>query len=213
MSTILVAVVLAVLGAALCFSGYRLFLAFLPILGFFVGFWLGGWVAHQFSGAGTAGTLGGLLAGLVLGIGLATLSHFVVTAGVALVAGGFTAALVSGLLDALGFDPGWFVAIVPIVAGIVMAILTPLLSLQKYLVILLTALVGADALVVAALLFLKGVTLLELRVGGNMFRPLIQGTNLSLYVGLGLTIVGMLVQTATTRHFTYDRGNLVEKVR
>lgn len=210
MSTLLVVVLLTLLGAAFCFGGYRLFLLLLPIWGFFAGFWFGGWAVTRFFGGGFLATVGGLVAGLVLGIGLATFSYLFFTVGVALVAGAVAAALASGVLAALGVGAGWLLVLVPVAAGIVVAVLTPLWNLQKYVIILVTAVAGADGLVVAALLLLGQVSLLSLQAGGNMIRPVLQNSPLWVLVGLALAAAGTLVQIRANRHYVFTRDRVVE---
>jgi hypothetical protein len=183
----------------------------LPIWGFFVGFWLAGWAVTQLFGHGLLATEGGLVAGLVLGIGLATLSYFSFRVGVVLVAGGFAAALASGALAAVGMGTGSLGAIVPIAVGILVVILALQTNLQKYTIILLTALAGADALVLAAMLLLGQVSLLSLEVRGNLIEPILETSPVWLLVGLVLAVAGVLIQVRFSRHYVYRQNRVMER--
>lgn len=73
---------------------------------------------------------------------------------VAIVAAAIGAALGSGVLTAIGFQPGLVVTIVTIVSALVAAGLTLLLNTQKYVIIVITSIGGVSFQVVSALLLL-----------------------------------------------------------
>jgi hypothetical protein len=73
---------------------------------------------------------------------------------VAIVAAAIGAALDSGVLTAIGFQPGLVVTIVTIVSALVAAGLTLLLNTQKYVIIVITSIGGVSFQVVSALLLL-----------------------------------------------------------
>ena len=172
--TILLALFGLLLGAALLFVGYRFFLVMLPIWGFFAGVWLGAYAVTAIFGTGFLSTVTGLVVGIVVGVVGAVLSYLFYLVGVAIVAAAIGGALGSGIMTALGFDPGFLVTVVAIVSALVAVGLTLLLSLQKYVIIALSAIAGADLIVLSGLLLIGRVTLEQLQSCGNLLRPIIQ---------------------------------------
>ncbi|MGD9093119.1 MAG: hypothetical protein PVF74_09725, partial [Anaerolineales bacterium] len=86
LTTFLAVLLTALLGLAVCFFGYRLFLVMLPIWGFFAGLWLGAATVMWLFGEGFLATVTGLVVGFVVGLVLAVLSYLFYIVGVALVA-------------------------------------------------------------------------------------------------------------------------------
>ena len=149
LATITLALFAVFLGAAILLAGYRFFLVMLPIWGFFGGLWLGAYVVTLIFGTGFLATTTGLVVGFVVGIVGAVLSYLFYMVGVLIIAGAFGGSLASGIMGALGFDPGLIMAIVSIVAALIAAGLTLLLNLQKLVLIVLTAMAGAVLVVLA----------------------------------------------------------------
>ena len=90
---------------------------------------------------------------------------------------------------------------------VAVAILALVFNLQKYVLILLTAIAGADLIVLAVLLLFGSVTVAELQGGGNIIAPLIRESWLGLIAWLALTVAGIVVQLRANRsyHFTQER--------
>jgi hypothetical protein len=210
LATITLALFAALLGAAICFAGYRFFLVMLPIWGFFGGLWLGAYTVTLIFGTGFLATTTGLVVGFVVGLIGAVLSYLFYMVGVLIIAGAFGGALGSGIMSALGFDPGLIMAIVTIVSALVAAGLTLLLSLQKYVLIALTAMAGAVLVVVAGMLVFGQVTVAELQAGGNAIQPIFQGSWFWGLVWLVLAVVGVVVQIRANRTYVFTREMYVE---
>jgi hypothetical protein len=209
-TVIVAALFVAALGAALCFVGYRIFLVLLPIIGFFAGFWFGAEVVSIIFGTGFLATVTAWIVGFVAGLVVAVLSYLFYLLGVALVAAAIGAALGSGFMGAFGFDPGLLTAIVALAAAIVAAILTLVWNLQKYVIIALTAIGGANALLLSVLLLIGKVSLQSLRTAGTSIKPILQDSWFWLIVWLVVAIVGIVVQIRLNRDYTFTADRYIE---
>ena len=210
LATITLALFAVLLGAAILFAGYRFFLVMLPIWGFFGGFWLGAYAVNLIFGGGFLATTTGLVVGFVVGIIGAVLAYLFYIVGVLIIAGAIGGALASGIMSALGFDPGLITAIVTIISALVAAGLTLLLNLQKLVLIVLTAMIGASLFVLAGTLIFGQVTIADLQAGGNFLQPIFDGSWLWGIVWLVLAIVGVVVQIRANRTYVFQKEMYVE---
>ena len=210
LATITLALFAVLLGAAFCFAGYRFFLVMLPIWGFFGGFWIGAYAISLILGTGFLATTTGLVVGIVVGIIGAVLSYLFYIVGVLIIAGAFGGALGSGIMSALGFDPGLIMAIVTIISGLVAAGLTLVLNLQKYVIIIFTAMAGAVLVAFSGILLFGQITLAELQTGRNLIQPVCQGSWFWSIVWLVLAIAGVVFQIRANRTYAFTREMYVE---
>ena len=198
------------IGIAFCFYGYRVFLVMLPIWGFFGGLWLGAEGVTLILGEGFLATATGWAAGFVVGLFMALLSYAVYYIGVGLVAFVAGVGIAVGLLSAIGIDSNLILAIAGLATGIVLVILTLMLNLQKYVVTIITAIGGANALVLAPLLLLDRVSLDELQNIGNTIKPVLADSWFWLLVWLVLAGAGVFYQLRMNRDFAFSRDRYVE---
>jgi hypothetical protein len=205
LTVFLAALFALLLGLALCFGGYRFFLVMLPIFGFFAGFWLGAEATTLIFGGGFLATTTSWVVGFVVGLVGALLSYLFYILGVALVAGGFGWALGTGFMAALGFQSGFLTFVVALVAALVLLVLTLGLNLQKFIIIAITAIGGANAIVLSVLLVLGRVSVETLQNAGNSIAPVLQDSWFWLVVWLIIAITGIVVQIRTNRSYTYSR--------
>lgn len=210
LATITLALLAVLLGLAFCFAGYRFFLVMLPIWGFFGGFWIGAYAISLILGSGFLATTTGLVVGFVVGIIGAVLSYLFYTVGVLIIAGAFGAALGSGIMSALGFDPGLITTIVAIISGLVAAGLTLVLNIQKYVIITISAMAGALLVILSGMLLFGQVTVADLQSGGNFVQPIFQGSWFWGLVWLALAIAGVVLQIRANRTYTFTREDYVE---
>jgi hypothetical protein len=129
---------------------------------------------------------------------------------VAIVAAAIGGALGSGVMTALGFDPGFLVTVIAIVSALVAVGLTLLLSLQKYVIIALSAIAGADLIVLSGLLLIGRVTLVQLQASGNLLKPIIQDSWFWMIAWLVLTVAGIVVQIRANRTYAFTQEMYVE---
>ncbi|MCP4421599.1 MAG: TMEM198/TM7SF3 family protein [Chloroflexi bacterium] len=211
MLTVLFVSLFAVLfGLAFCFAGYRVFLILLPIWGFFAGLWLGAEATTLIFGGGFLATTTGLAIGLVVGLIFAVLSYLFYIVGVALVAAGFGWALGAGFMVALGLSSGFLVTIVALVVAVIVAGLTLVFNLQKYVIIAITAIGGANAIVLSVLLLLGRVSLDSLKGAGNAIGPILQDSWFWLIAWLIVALAGIVVQIRANRDYTYADNQIPE---
>jgi hypothetical protein len=210
LANILVALFAVIIGIVFCFWGYRFFLVMLPIWGFFAGLWLGAMGVSLLLGEGFLATVTGLVVGIILGVVGALLSYLFYMAGVVLIAAVFGGALGSAIMTAIGFDPGFLVALVGILSAIAVVILALVFNLQKYVIVVLTAVLGADLIVLSGLLLFGIVNLPDLQLNPNLFRPVTQASWLGILIWLALAIAGLVVQVRNSRDFTFSKDRYVE---
>ena len=208
--TITLALFAVLLGVAFLLVGYRFFLVMLPIWGFFAGFWLGAYSITLILGTGFLATTTGLVVGFVVGIIGAVLSYLFYIVGVLIIAGAFGGALGSGVMGALGFDPGLITAIVALVSALIAAGLTLLLNLQKYVIIVFTAIAGAVLIAFSSMLLFGQITVAELQTGRNLIQPVFQGSWFWSIAWLVLTIIGTVAQIRANRTYAFTREMYVE---
>ena len=135
------ALLLVVGGIIACFAGYRLFRTVLAIYGFILG------ALMASSMMGSTNTMGMILAAIVGGIAGAVILTFAYFVGIALIGAGLGALLAHVAWTAFQpTDPPAFVIIMLAILGAIGAMV-----LQRYIIVVGTALVGAWTLIVGML--------------------------------------------------------------
>ena len=210
METILIAAFAFILGILFLFWGYRVFLVMLPIWGFFAGFWVGAQTIGLLLGDGFLATTTGWVVGFIVGLLFALFSYLFYMLGVALVAGVIGFALVSGFMALFGLESGFFVFVLSVVGALIAAGLTVVLNLQKYVIIALTAVGGANAVLLSVLLLIGRVSVGELEGAGNSIRPILQDSWFWALAWLLLTVVGLIFQIRINRTFWFGKEVFVE---
>lgn len=210
METLVAALFALLFGLAFAVFGYRLFLVLLPIWAFFAGFWLGAYGTTLILGSGFLATVTGWVLGLILGLIAAVLSYLFYLVGVAMIAFGFGTALGSGFAGVLGFDPGIVTTIFAVAAGVLVAALVLMLNLQKYIIIVMTALGGANLLVLAGLLVFGRITVESLAANGSSIGPIVRDSWFWLLAWLLLAILGIVIQLRISRNYHFDQAQYVE---
>jgi len=153
---ILVGIVLALIGLAICLLGLRFWFILLPVFGGVTGFFVGARVMQDVFGTGFLSTATSWIVGIIMAIVLALLSYFIWYAGAIIMAGAVGASLFSGVLHALFTDPwGIVLFVVALVGAIIFAVGALVLNLPIYIIIVNSALAGA-ALAIAGLLTIFG---------------------------------------------------------
>jgi hypothetical protein len=137
------AVVMVLVGAVTCFAGYRLFRFLLAIWGFIIGAMIG----SSMMGVGSAFAM--IVAGLVGGVLGALVLVFAYFVGVALLGAGLSVLVTQGIWTQLTTgDPPALLVIFASIAGAVCAMV-----LQRYVIIVGTAIAGAWMTIVGVLAF------------------------------------------------------------
>jgi len=190
-------------GLVLCFGGYRFFLILLPIWGFFFGLVFGAQSMQMLFGEGFFATVTSWVAGFVVGAIFAVLSYFFYFVAVALIAGALGYAVGSGLLLAIGLNPGFLVWVVGVVAGIALAAVTIIFNLQKWVIIIATSLLGAGVIFGAfVILFAPHAAVLE-----NPIKVALGQSPLLMITALVVAAFGIFVQVRINRAYTIESYN------
>jgi hypothetical protein len=144
---VLVVSLLAVLGGlSICFVGYRLFLVLLPLWGLVTGFMAGASAVTLLFGDGFLSTVLGWGAGIAVGLVFAAFAYLY-WYGVVIVVGGSIGYLLGvGLLGLVGIG-GPIAFLAGVALGVVFAIVVAVLNLPKYVVVVASALFGANLVV------------------------------------------------------------------
>ncbi len=202
--TIFLALFAGIFGVLLCLGGYRFFTVMLPVWAFFGGLWLGAKAVFVLLGSGFIGTATGLTVGLVLGILLAIFSWQFYLLGLTLVAAVIGAWLGSGAMSYLGFETGWLHAVVTLGSALVLGVLTYVRHWQDELITAITAIGGANFIVLALLMIMGRVSIAELQGAGTAIAPILQDSLGWLVIWLVLAIAGIVVQRRNFQETTFS---------
>lgn len=204
MEQVIIGILLAVLGLAICFFGLRYWFIMLPIFGAIAGFFLGARVMQDLFGTGFLSTGVSWIVGIIVGLVFAVLSWFVWYAGAIIMAGAVGASLFTGILHAIFTNP-WGVAlvVVAIIGAVIFAGIALALNLPIYIVIVNSALGGASLAVAGVLVLMGSITITELANGATVAvadEARFQGAGIIWYIiWIVLAIVGMLFQLQSMR--------------
>jgi len=193
--TVLVAILTIIFGLLNCFFGYRIFRFMLALWGLVLGAYAGATLAGNLAGGELLWVIVGGVVGAILGAILMSLLYFL---GVFVVGAAAGAVLANAIGVAIGIDmPTLVVIIVAVVVGIIALIL------QRLVLILATAFLGAWAVVSGALSLLAGtsITPAELYGGAVQAGELLPGlpSLVVLLAWLVLALLGAVTQFAVTR--------------
>jgi hypothetical protein len=187
-------------GLVVLLNGYKLFLILLPIWGFLFGFVFGAQTMEALFGMGFLATVTSWVVGFVVGAVFAVLSYLFWIAAVAIYSGMIGYAIGIGLMGLIGLDSGLIPWLVGVAAGVALAIAVVMLNLQKWVIILGSAVLGAGV-IIGTFLVLFGIippTLLS----GAAVRLAMQNSIWWLIGFLALFVAGALGQYRTTRDFS-----------
>jgi hypothetical protein len=193
-------------GAALAFSGYRLFIFLLPLWGFFFGLALGAQTIQAIFGDAFLATVTSWVVGFIVALLFAVLSYAFYMFAVAIIAGSLGYALAVGLLTAIGLQMGLLVWIIGIVAAVALAIVTLVLNIQKWVVIVATAILGSATIFGTILVLFNPVA----QVLANPVRTMISSSPLMTILFLIVAGLGIYFQFASTRTVTIVEYNRME---
>lgn len=199
------AMILLFLGWIVAFAGYRLFLILLPIYGFFVGISIGAHSVQALFGDGFLSTTTSWVVGFFVGLVFALLSYLFWVAAVAIVAGSLGYALVAALFSLFEADLDVLVWIIGVVVGVVFAIGALVLNLQKAVIVVSTALMGAWTIVGTFLFLLGGSSPEELAETGA--RMILRDHPLWYVLFAVVAVVGMVFQFRINREYEMERYN------
>jgi hypothetical protein len=141
-----IAIVAALVGLAFCFGGFRFFLLLLPLWGFVVGFNVGTDAVSAIFGDKTFATVLSWVVGFVLALGFAVFSYLWYWLAVALLGGSVGYVLGASAWGLIGNEHGFVAFAIGLVCAVALAIAVLALNVPKLLVIVLSGLGGAAAI-------------------------------------------------------------------
>jgi hypothetical protein len=147
--TLVLAILALAIGLAFAFGGWRFFLLLLPLWGFLLGFSLGTEAMQALFGDGTFATVTSWVVGFVVAVAFAVLSYFFYYAAIAIMAGTVGYAVGASAWGLIGSEQGLIAFIIGLVVAVALAIAVLALNVPKYLVIVVTGLGGAAAVLLA----------------------------------------------------------------
>lgn len=202
---VLPALLYGLAGAIFLLWGYRLFLALLPLWGFFGGFWLGAQLTQLFLGNGFLGGTTGWIVGLLAGIAGALLSYLFYVAGIFLIVTTFAVILMTGVLGVLGMSGSLLPGVLTLIVGLVLGLAAVRNNWQMALVVAVTALAGSNLIISAVLLAFNQIEIEEITAVGSLIRPILSESWLWLLVWLLLAGGGIFMQMQGSRKYLFQR--------
>jgi hypothetical protein len=188
-----IAIVAAVIGLAFAFGGWRFFLLLLPFWGFLVGFNVGTDATTALFGDGTFATLTSWIVGFVFAVAFALFSYLYYYAAIALLGGAVGYVIGTSLWGIVGNEYGLIAFVIGLAVGAVVAIGVIALNVPRLLVIVLTGLGGAAA-VLAGWFILTGQIPTD-NIHWTMVGKLIKDSWFYLIVWGVIAAAGILAQT------------------
>jgi len=204
------AVIALFYGSVLCFAGYRFFMFLLPIFGFIFGFGLGAQTMQAIFGEGFLSTAVSWVVGFVIALVFAVLSYLFYFLAVALLAGSVGYALGVGFMELIGFDFGLLTWLVGIALGIVFAVATLMLNIQKWVIIIATALMGAGVIVGTFLFLIGKVPTTDLVA--NPVKTVLNNSPIWFLIFLVIAILGFVAQYQTSRSWQVEEYSRWDEV-
>ncbi len=190
-------------GVVLTFFGYRLVLLVLPIWGFLFGLGFGAQAVQSILGDGFLATTTSWVVGFVVACIFAGLAYLFWFAAVAIASGSFGYSLAVGLLMAIGFQMGLIVWLVGVVAFVVVAFVALGLNLQKWIVEIATAILGAGTTI--GVFILLGNPAAEFIVNPVQFA--LQQSPFLMFLFFVLAGLGIAYQALSNRKFEVNQYN------
>jgi hypothetical protein len=197
-------------GTAVVFAGYRFFLVLLPIWGFFAGFVLGAQTIDYIFNTGLFATVTGWVVGFFVGLLFAVLSYLFYFIAVGIISFSLGYGLTIGFLAWLGLDAGFLIWLIAVVVGVVVAYVVYRFNIQKYAIIVATA-VGGTGVIIYTLLALFDSTL-AVALLENPVRLAIENSFWWLLFFLVVAGFGIVFQIQANRTFEADTYNRLSEV-
>ncbi len=152
---VLIGVFALAIGLGLVFRGFKLFMLFLPLLGFVGGFMLGAGLVEALIGDGFFATLLSWGGGLVMGVIMAVLSYLYYWLAVGVLGGFIGYQLTMGVLAWIGFsETGIIPVLIAFVVALAVGVAFLLMNMPTVVAIVGTAIAGAGLAVAGAALAL-----------------------------------------------------------
>jgi hypothetical protein len=189
---IIVGLLAVVIGAAWAAYGLKFFTILLPLWAFLFGLLAGAQWGQDVFGQGFFSTILSWIIGFGFGLFLAVISFFWYYAAIVILGGALGYTLGVGLMDWLGIDAQVLGILVGLIVGAVFAFGTFVLGVPAFLVIYISAISGAAA-VVNGVLILFGIIKLE-DLDSGLFRGLLTNGAVGIIAWIALSVVAIVYQ-------------------
>jgi hypothetical protein len=189
---IIVGLLAVVVGAAWAAYGLKFFTILLPLWAFLFGLISGAQWGQDVFGQGFFSTVLSWIIGFGFGLFLAVISFFWYYAAVTILGGALGYALGVGLMDWLGIDAQILGILVGLIVGAVFAFGTFVLGVPAFLVIYLSAISGAAAVVNGVLVLFGVIKLSDLESG--FFNGLLTNGIVGIGAWIALSVVAIVYQ-------------------
>jgi hypothetical protein len=146
-SDIVLGLLAIVIGAAFCFRGYLALQIVIPIWGALAGFSAGAGLIAGITGDGFLSTTLGWIVGIITAVVFAVLAYLFYAVAVVIAMGAIGFMIGTSVLYALDVDWQWLVVLVGIAVGVLLAVLAIVADLPMIVLVVLSAIGGASAVV------------------------------------------------------------------
>ena len=196
-------------GLAVTFFGYRFFLILLPIWGFFFGFFLGAQTLTLLFGDGFLATITGWVLGFIVGLLFALFSYLFYMFAVAILSFSFGYGATVAILQWIGLSTGFLVWVIGVIVGIIVIVVVFRFNLQKYAIIIITAVGGTGAITFTLLAMFgsNAVMLLE-----NPVKMALENSFWWLLFFAIIAIAGIVFQIRTNRDYEIETYNRMAEI-
>jgi hypothetical protein len=211
LATIIVGIILLAFGIAFCFYGFRAFLVLLPIVGFIAGFYIGAQAMQIALDEGFLATTLSIIVGLGAGVVGAFASYIFMILAIVLVAGIMGFAITAGIMDLLSIDTSCLSSLVGLASAVVAVWLTMKYKLVRYVLIVITAFLGADLIILSVLLFFNRISVEQITSPLGTISPVLTESPLYIVLLLALFGAGVYVQYLASRDFDFENIKIFDR--
>jgi hypothetical protein len=211
LTTILVGIVLLLLGIAFCFYGYKAFMVLLPVVGFIAGFYVGAQAMQIALNEGFLATTLSVVVGLGSGIIGAFASYLFFIFGIIMVSGIVGFAIAAGIMDLFSLDSGCIASLIGLASAGGAVWLTVRYKLVRYVLIVFTAILGADAIILSLLVFFNRISVEQLASPLGTISPILRESPLYIILFVALFGAGVYIQFVASRDFNFEDIKLFER--
>ncbi|HPR10248.1 MAG TPA: DUF4203 domain-containing protein [Candidatus Saccharibacteria bacterium] len=202
MKEVIFALLAGGLGVLLLTAGYRFARILIPLWAFFAGFSVGAAVFADATSVGFIATTMCIVTGLIIGFVFALFAYFFYSLAVVLLGATTGYWIGTAFMSWIGFSKGFLSAVVGISLGVVFALATIGLNVAKYLLVALTSMAGAVALVGGILVLFNKIELSAFDY--TTASAVISNSVLWTIVTFVLISLGIVIQIITTNSYVLD---------
>lgn len=196
MQDIVIGIVAIAAGAVFLVAGYRAFRIVIPVWGFFVGFATGAGAVSALTGDAVLAKPLGWIAGLLLALLFAAIAYLYYAIAVVLALSSLGFLLGSALMVGLGVTWSWLIILVSLVIAVAFALVAIATDFPRILLIVVSAVAGATAVVGGLMLLVGAVDSAELTRADVVARI---DDSIGWWLGYTVLVVaGVVAQSATT---------------